>query len=293
MAQPAVVHPGAAVPNVAEAQGPLALALLQQLPPPWGAEVPAEAVRGLPAVVLLNTALRATELDERWLPRAASLVPQLMRLLRQSDASQGALVDLISRDVVLMAEVLRLASGSFYASRGPVRDVGDALSRLGQNGLQAAMARVVLRPLFAAERAPDLAPLQSLLQRHTDWQAEALAAAAAAQGLDHFDGYLAGLLHGAGWQALLRIVAAADGGWSALSPSPALAALLAKRAHRLFGRAAQGWGLTPAFTAFAAEAASRPLTQAEAPSSPLTLLWAQLQAQSPALSPVSPGERDA
>ena len=245
-ALPVVAAPGPAGARVAEAQVPLAWALLQQLPPPWGPEVSAEAVRALPAVVLLNAALRAPELDERWLPRAASLVPQLMRLLRQSDATQGALVDLISRDVVLTAEVLRLASGSFYASRGPVRDLGDALARLGQNGLQAAMARVVLRPLFAAERAPELAPLQSLLQAHTDWQADALAAAAVAQGLDHFDGYLAGLLHGAGWQALLRIVAAAEGGWAALGPSPALAAVLAKRAHRLFGRAAQDWGLTPA-----------------------------------------------
>jgi len=293
MAPMVAVAPGPAVAQAAQAQAPLALALLQQLPPPWGAEVPAEAVRGLPAVALLNTALRAPELDERWLPRAASLVPQLMRLLRQSDVSQGALVDLVSRDVVLMAEVLRLASGSFYAARGPVQDLGDALARLGQNGLQAAMARVVLRPLFAADRAPELAPLQALLQSHTDWQADALAAAAAAQGLDHFDGYLAGLLHGAGWQALLRIVAAADGGWAALSPSPALAAVLAKRAHRLFGRAAQGWGLTPAFTTFAIEAASRPVSEGEAPSSPLTLLWAQMQAQSPALSTALAGEPDA
>ncbi len=276
--QPVVVSRTEQVASpIGEPQAGLALALLHELPPPW-AEFEPERVASLACVAALDAVLREPVLDERWLPRAASLIPQLMRLLRQPNVSPIELEARVSRDVVLSAEVLHMAGGSVYASRGPVRDLSDALMRLGETGLQRAMARVVLRPLFNPDADPAIAPLQALLQRHIDWQAEALADGAVLQGLEPFDGYLAGLLHGAGWQALLRIVSAAQA-WPTAAPTPELAEALAGRAHRLFGRAASAWDLSPAFASFAANAAQGQGSTSDG----LSQAWSRLQTQSPVL----------
>ena len=265
-------------PALGEAQVALALALLQRVPPPWSQFEPNQ-VSGLACVAALDAVLREPGLDDRWLPRAASLVPQLMSLLRQPEVAPIELENRVARDVLLSAEVLQMAAGAHYASRGPVRDLRDALVRLGHSELQRAMSRVVLRPLFKPETDPTLAPLQTLLQRHIDWQADALADGAVLHGLDAFDGYLAGLLHGAGWQALLRIISAA-GAWPSVAATPELAQALASRAHRLFGRAASGWALSPAFAAFAVQAEAIGAVAND----PLSLAWAQLQPQSPVLA---------
>lgn len=228
------------------------------------------------ALVAIDSVLREPALHERWLPRAASLVPQLMRMLRQPAVNQLELADRVARDVLLSAEVLRMASGSAYASRGAVRDLRDALDRLGQRGLQQAMARVVLRPVLSPEGDAQLAPLQALLQQHSDWQADALAVAATWEGVDAFDGFLAGLLHGAGWQALLRILAQAQA-WPGAAADADLANQFAQRAHRLFGMAARDWALSPGFQAFALAADTAQLDE------PLSRAWARLQPDSPLL----------
>lgn len=247
----------------------MALRLLQAMPA-------GNASGQVRCLVLIDTVLREAELHERWLPRAASLVPQLMRLLRQPAVNQNELADRVARDVMLSAEVLRMASGSAYASRGAVRDLRDALERIGQLGLQQAMARVVLRPVLSPESDAQLAGLQTLLQQHADWQADALAVAATWEGVDAFDGFLAGLLHGAGWQALLRILAQQQA-WPSAPFDADVADQLADRAHRLFGRAARGWALSPGFQAFA-RAADEGLRN-----EPLSQAWAKLQADSPLL----------
>jgi hypothetical protein len=226
------------------------------------------------ALAALDAVLAEPEFDERWLPRAAELVPQLVRLLRQEHASERELVDKVSRDAPLAAEVVQIASASVNAARGPVQDLKDALQRIGLVGLHKALARTVLRPVFHPEAEPALLPAQQLLARHTDWQAEAVACAAVLLGEDAFDGYLAGLLQVAGWQALLRILAA-RGAWPA-AVDEALAEALAERAHQLFGRAARGWELSPAFDAFAVAAVTGRLGN-----DPLTRAWAEAQAYAP------------
>lgn len=254
-------------------QTALALRLLKAMPT-------GSAAGHRQGLVAIDSVLREPELHERWLPRAASLVPQLMRMLRQPAVNQLELADRVARDVLLSAEVLRMASGSAYASRGAVRDLRDALERLGEQGLRQAMARVVLRPVLSPDCDAQLAPLQALLQQHADWQADALAVAATWEGVDAFDGFLAGLLHGAGWQALLRILVQAQA-WPDATDDADLASQLAQRAHRLFGRATRGWALSPGFQAFALAADEEQLNE------PLTRAWVSLQPDSPLLQSAS------
>src|SRR5438034_1054601 len=88
------------------------------------------------------------------LPRAPAVVPQLLSLLRQGDASLGALSQRVAKDVMLTAEVLRQASSVAYRGDHAVIDVEQALALLGTEGLRQVIARVVLRPLFDGHVGP-------------------------------------------------------------------------------------------------------------------------------------------
>jgi len=205
------------------------------------------------------------------LPRAATVVPQLLALLRQSDLPVPALVQRVAKDLVLSAEVLRLASSPYYRAQGAVSDLAQAIMLIGESGLQSVIAKVVLKPIYEASPGALSARASAPLWEFSEATADHAARAAQAAGLAAFDGYLAGLLHGAGWTAALRLIDRAS--IDLVSPlSTAFAAASEERAHRLFGRAAERWTITPAFTAFAADASRRPLA---ASSDPLAVVLRQ------------------
>ena len=78
---------------------------------------------------------------------------------------------------------------------------------------------------------------------------------AAAAGLDPFDGYMAGLLHSAGWTAALRQL---DRCGSVVQPwTSVFARELAARRDPLFGKVVGAWRVSSAITALA-EAARGP-----------------------------------
>ena len=210
------------------------------------------------ALDALDAVLRAPGLPDALLPRAASLIPQLLAMLRQAELPVSALARRVAQEPVLAAEVLRLASSPFYRAQGAVGDLSQALQLIGQRGLQQCIARVVLKPIFAGPSAGGTAFASVRLWAHAELQAGAAARAAAGHGVDPFDGYLAGLLHGSGWMVAWRAMARA-GVELPLPPSAEFSEAIERRAHALFGRATRGWSITPGLTAFAAEAERIPL----------------------------------
>lgn len=216
-------------------------------------------------VELIDRLLQQRSLPTDLLPRAPAVVPQLIALMREPDMPVPAMAERIGKDPVLTAEVLRLANSSLFAGNGgAVQDLHHAIRRLGQVGVQMAIARVVLRPLYHAapgslgsRAAPRLWGRADVLSRHC-------AQAVRQDGLSPFDGYLGGLLHGTGWTVLLHALERAGfSGSEPLSPEAALA--MAQRAHRLFGLAAQAWAITPAFTAFAGDALQHTIGRSQDP----------------------------
>ncbi len=274
---PAAAPALAATPTAAP--GPPLLCWLLDAAPPQPGLLPIER-QALDAVdqVLAQPALPAD-----LLPRAANVVPQLLALLRQQDLPVPVLADRIGRDPVLAAEVLRQAGGAYFAHLGPVNDLPQAIQRLGIEGLQMAIARVVLRPLYQArpgtlpaQTAPRLWEHAETLSRHASQQARAA-------GVTAFDGYLAGLLHDTGWTVLFH--ALQRGGISGLGAlSVDGMAALDARAHLLFGRAAAGWQITPAFSAFAADAQRVELARSQDP-----LARVLQAAQGPCMAELAPG----
>jgi hypothetical protein len=229
------------------------------------------------ALAALDKTLALPALPEDLLPRAAALIPQLLAMLRQTDLPVPALAQRVAKDVVLSAEVLRLASSPYYRAQGAVTDLTQAIALIGVAGLQTVVARVVLKPIFEAAPGPLSARASGRLWDHAEALAAATAGQAAQGGAEAFDGYLAGLLHGSGWTMALRVLDRAGTGL-ALPPSAAFAAACTERAHRLFGQAAMRWSITPAFTAFGADARAHPLAR-----STDVLAVALRQAEGPAM----------
>ena len=207
------------------------------------------------------------------MPRARAVIPQLMAMLRRDDLALNALAQQVGRDLVLTAEVLRTARSAAYGGRDERLDLPQALGRLGVVGLNAAIARVVLRPLFETSGDGLFARTGTRLWAHSESKAQHCSALASAGGISAFEGYLAGLMHNSGWTVALREldrsglfeprVEAAARRLStphADVPAPALSdtfsIALQLRCDALFGKVAATWRITPTLTAVAESAAS-------------------------------------
>lgn len=240
--------PAHATPTTAAPRPPLLCWLFDA--PVSGVELTSAEQQALDVV---DGVLKLPSLPAELAPRSANLVPQLLALLRQDDLPVPALAERIGKEAALAAEVLRQAGGAHFAHMGPVHNLPQAIQRLGFEGLQMAIARVLMRPLYQARPGTWMAVAAPRLWDHADTLARHMADAARPAGLSAFDGYLAGLLHDTGWTVLFH--ALQRSGLSSLgSFSLEGAAALEARAHALFGRAAQPWPITPVFAAWAADA---------------------------------------
>jgi HD-like signal output (HDOD) protein len=185
------------------------------------------------------------------------VIPALLQQLRQTDVSVQDMVVRIQRDTVLTTEVLRLARSPRYASAQSVQSLETAIAVIGTAGLQAAIAKVILKPLFSAHSGGLAAQAGERLWMHADHQAQHASTLTEAAGLDRFDGFLVGLLHGAGRTGVLRLL-----DMQHVAPewpcSQAFDHAFQQASHQLFDRLLQEWAISPSLTALGQAIASQP-----------------------------------
>ncbi|URI10903.1 HDOD domain-containing protein [Aquincola tertiaricarbonis] len=222
--------------------------------------------RELRALRHLDTLLADPQTPADLLPRTPAVVPQLLNLLRQDDLPLAAVTERITKDVQLTAEVLRLANTAHYRQRAShaVSDLSQAVAALGADGVQRAIARVVLKPLYEGQGGRLSARAAPRLWEHGERKAVLCAALAGQRGLEPFEGYLAGLMHNAGWSIAWRAFDRMDGGVS--TPfSQAFVQQLVLRKDKLFGRAAAGWQISASLTALGEDILAQGLEPARSP----------------------------
>jgi HDOD domain len=249
--------------------------------PPPQERAPAEAeLRALAQVrSLLDPAKPAAEL----LPRAGAVIPQLLAVMRQQDLAIAAMSDQVTKDRVLTAEVLRLASSAAYSRLEPPRHLQDAIGRIGTVGLRAAIARVVLKPILRGGIGLLDDESEARCWALGDEQAQVMAAACDAAGHDRFEGYMLGLVHGTGWTVALRAIDARV--WPAgTACSLAFAEQLFSLKDRLFAKVAGSWHLSPAIDTLCTQALQNGLHRAAHPLASL-VRQAELQAVQRVLQP--------
>lgn len=195
----------------------------------------------------IQAMLAQRELPIGLVPRAAAVIPQLMRLLRQQSSRQE-IVERITKDMVLTAEVLRMAQSPYYRLTEEVDSLDKAVMMLGVAGLQAAIARVVLKPMYDTNSGGLTAQAAARGWQYSERQADCCADLATKAGLGRYEGFLAGTLHGIGRTALLRVLdrAGVRPDWPC---SQALDDALTACSNQLFGRYIVDLRLTPALTA--------------------------------------------
>lgn len=232
----------------------------------------------LPMLDHLDRVIASYAQYSQLLPRAPDVVPQLMRTLRDDSYSTVDVAQRISRDVVLSAEVIRLASITLRRSdmAQAEADLAQAVAVIGTQGLRCVIARVVLRPLFAAHGNTLSARAAPHIWADAEKKARLCASLAHGSGIDPLDAYLAGLLHSAGWSAAMRAI---DGAPGAALPAtswghPEIADALFLRRDRLFAKLVAPWQLGPALTALAHEIGH---TGLDAAASPMAQLLRQSQ----------------
>jgi len=215
----------------------------------------------------LDRATSDTSVQSALLPRAAAVVPRLLAQLRGPDSSLAALSDQVSRDITLVAEVIRLANSVGYRGRAAVVELEHAIRRLGVDGLRCAIGRAVLKPLMDPRSGVLSMRSSRRLWQLTDSKAQLSAAVARGLGCEPFDGYLLGLAHNAVWSVVLRALDTAESDATAWHFSASFVREVSVRRDRLLEVVAQQWQLPQALSEAAAEVSACSL--AAAGSSPL------------------------
>ncbi len=282
---PAVAQPVAPAPSkpsppvpaaaVAPAQPVASTAANEPAPPPfipWLAGQWTPAMKPMTAheqhtLEILQAVLDLPTVPDALLPRAAEVVPQLIALLRETQLPLQAIAQRVSKEPLLAAEVLRLASSPYYRAQGEVTDLEQGIRLIGSAGLQSAIARVVLKPIYRSTVGTAGSPHARAIARlweHSEALAERAADLADAAGQAGFDGYLLGMLHDTGWKVT---IASLDKAKYTLveQPTAAFVGELVELTHRLFGLAAQRWAITPGFAALAADARANGLARGQQP----------------------------
>ena len=117
------------------------------------------------------------------------------------------MTQVLERDSMVLAQVLKVAQSPAYASRQPVQSVGEALNRLGLNGLRDIVWQVVVgMRLF---RARSYQPVMKRLRQHSLFTAHMVRHLAREARVASDHAFLCGLLHDIGFTGTL--IALAEG----------------------------------------------------------------------------------
>jgi HD-like signal output (HDOD) protein len=196
---------------------------------------------------------------EGLVPRVPEVIPQLLRSLRDEDASSADLARLVARDPALVAELIREANSPYYRSSSQVRTIDAALLVLGRNGLRMLLARAAFRPLIGMQGGRHSRQAGPRIWNHTENCALAASLLAPGHRADPFEAYLAGLMGDLGLIVAFRLfdgVLEADG----LPQEPEFIDALLTRTRTLAARIAMQWEMPPPVAAAILGAARQPPT---------------------------------
>lgn len=139
-------------------------------------------------------------IDDQDLPLISAVASEALDMLRDPDANNHMLEDLICRDPSLAARVLRAANSPFYCGRAGVTSIANAIFRLGMRNL-----RHVIVIAATGEFFNDSDPTVQYLWDHSI--ATAMASSYLANELSfsqQSEVFIAGLLHDVGKMIILR-----------------------------------------------------------------------------------------
>lgn len=188
----------------------------------------------------LNAIARSQHSGADLMRRMPGVVPQLLQSLRSETFSGADIARKISSDVVMVAEVIRLANSSALASGQPVASVQNAVLVIGQEGLRQLVTSVAFRPIIDLNVGPHTRRIAPRIWDHSERCAHLCRKLAPEFGVEPLDAFLAGLVQNAGLMVSLGMMdrSARDG---ERLGSAAFAARLAPAARLVASGIAKEW----------------------------------------------------
>lgn len=138
--------------------------------------------------------------------RMPGVIPQLLQSLRTEEFSGADLAHKISHDVVLVAEVLRLANSACHHASKSITSIEHAILILGHGGMRQLITGVAFKPIIDLKSGhfTKLAALNIWDQSRKCAVANRLLAHD--EQVDPFEAFMAGLMQNVGLVAALRIM---------------------------------------------------------------------------------------
>ena len=195
---------------------------------------------------LLRTLKRIADTDDPatadLVPRIPSVIPMLLRSLRDKHVSNSQLAEQVSHDAVLVAAVLKQVNSSYFARSSSVKTIEEAIAIIGQNGLRMLVAGVAFKPLFNAGLGPFTVQGAPRIWELADSYGVACRYFAKSHHVDGFEAFLAGLLQNVGAIVALRVIDQAGGAAPGELRSLDFQASFAHYARRLARVVGKHWG---------------------------------------------------
>ena len=202
----------------------------------------------LPQKLVVDVARSAlSEKDYRLkaVPRLPTIIPKLLRSLRDPEASARNYVEIINKDPALSAAVLKLANSVYFnPTTKRIDNIEFAVVKLGIEGLRAVLSAAVMQPLV--QRKSDYFSHFGLrLWEHTLSVAVACETLAAVRGFEPYKAYLLGLTHDIGKITLFSELSKQfrQNPTSTAPPAEAFLPLLKERSASLSSAIAMDWEL--------------------------------------------------
>lgn len=190
--------------------------------------------------------LARIETQPRYTPRRPQLLPQLMQVVNNADASLRTMANLIAQDPALAGNLLRITNSALYRVQSkPIENIERAVTVVGTEGIRLIIAAALVQPVMAVSGSV-FGRFPTIIWEHT--LLSAAAAADHAKLVEHGDAFAAqllGLLHGLGSIIVVQVVRDEYARHPGLTPDASVAAaLLDAWAGPTARRIAQSWRLS-------------------------------------------------
>ncbi len=132
------------------------------------------------------------------IPRLPTVVPQLLKSLRDPNSSASQYVEIIKQDPVVASAVLKMANSAYYnPGRKQIDSFQRAVVMLGLEGMRSLLSSAVMQPIIQC-KSPYFLHFGKKLWDHSSCCAITCQILAKEQGMEPFKAYLAGLVHDIG-----------------------------------------------------------------------------------------------
>ncbi len=149
-------------------------------------------------VSVVRDALAKKEHRINAVPRLPTIIPKLLRSLRDPASSVRDYVAIVNKDPVMSAAVLKLANSVYFNPTATyVGDIEKAILKLGIEGLRSVLSAAVMQPIIQRD-SPYFSQTGQRLWIHSLNTAVACEIVGEARRLERFKAYLLGLMHDLG-----------------------------------------------------------------------------------------------